>query len=153
MRVLLLHNYYQQPGGEDVVVEQEKLLLESNGHEVELLSAHNDSISGLAARARVAFETTYSFASRRRVGDMIRSFRPDLVHVHNFFPLFSPSVYDACGAAGVPVVQTLHNFRLICAGAVLFRGEKSARHVSGKRSHGLVSCTDATGTAEAEQRH
>ncbi len=121
MKVLLLHNYYQQAGGEDVVVEQEKLLLECNGHEVKLLSAHNDSISSFAARARVAVETTYSLGSRRRVGGVIRSFRPDLVHIHNFFPLLSPSIYDACRAAGVPVVQTLHNFRLICANALLFR--------------------------------
>jgi glycosyltransferase involved in cell wall biosynthesis len=132
MRVLLLHNYYQQSGGEDVVVEQEKLLLESNGHDVQLLTADNHSISSLAARARVAMETTYSLTSRRSVGDMIRSFRPNLVHVHNFFPLFSPSVYDACRAAGVPVVQTLHNFRLICAGAVLFRGGRVCEACVGK---------------------
>src|SRR4051812_45467480 len=121
MKVLQIHNYYQQPGGEDVVVEQERLLLQSRGDDVELLALHNDSINNTSNRVGTALRTVYSGGSKALVSQRIKAFRPDVVHVHNFFPLFSPSVYYACRAAGVPVVQTLHNFRLICPSALLFR--------------------------------
>jgi glycosyltransferase involved in cell wall biosynthesis len=133
VKVLLLHNYYQQPGGEDIVVEQEKALLESKGHRVRLLTAHNDAIYGVAARCQAALGSIYSPHSKKQVGREIRSFQPDIVHVHNFFPLLSPSVYDACKANGVPVVQTLHNFRLICPSALLFREGKPCDLCVGKR--------------------
>lgn len=120
MRILLLHNYYRQRGGEDVVVEAEKRLLEEKGHEVVLVKADNNKIGGLRT-VGTAFSAIYSFSSRKLVSESIRKFLPDIVHVHNFFPLLSPSVLDACKKAEVPVVQTLHNFRLICPGALLFR--------------------------------
>jgi glycosyltransferase involved in cell wall biosynthesis len=121
MRVLLLHNYYQQAGGEDSVVQQEKLLLESKGHVVDLLTENNSSISGFKSKVATGFRTIYSTRSRARVKAEIAKFNPDVVHIHNLFPQFSPSVYYACKKARVPVVQTLHNFRLICPNAILFR--------------------------------
>ena len=124
MKILLLHNYYQQSGGEDAVVEQEKALLESKGHQVRLLAASNDAISNIRSRAKAALGTIYSRGSRVQVEKEIKSFHPEIVHIHNCFPLLSPSVYYACKAAGVPVVQTLHNFRLICPNALLFRDGK-----------------------------
>jgi len=124
VKILLLHNYYQQSGGEDAVVEQEKALLESKGHQVRLLTVSNDVISNIPSRAKAALGTIYSRGSRVQVEKEIRSFHPEIVHIHNFFPLLSPSVYYACKAAGVPVVQTLHNFRLICPNALLFRDGK-----------------------------
>src|SRR5208283_2997400 len=107
MRILLLHNYYQQLGGEDVVFEQEQILLQSKGHDVRVVTATNESINGLYSKVRTAAEITYSRRSRIRIHDEIVAFHPDVVHVHNFFPLLSPSVYYACRAAKVPVVQTL----------------------------------------------
>jgi len=124
VKILLLHNYYQQSGGEDAVVEQEKALLESKGHQVRLLTVSNDVISNIPSRAKAALSTIYSRGSRVQVEKEIRSFHPEIVHIHNLFPLLSPSVYYACKAAGVPVVQTLHNFRLICPNALLFRDGK-----------------------------
>lgn len=121
MRVLMLHNLYQQPGGEDVVVEQERVLLESQGHEVQLLTESNERIGGLGAYISTACNSIYSRSSGRTISKTIAEFRPDIIHVHNFFPLISPSAYFACERAGVPVVQTLHNFRIICPGATLFR--------------------------------
>jgi len=132
MRILLLHNYYQEPGGEDAVVQQEKLLLESNGHSVRLFTQDNVSISSFASKVTTALNTTYSRVSRRRVQAEIRSFKPDVVHSHNFFPQFSPSVYYACKEAQIPVVQTLHNFRLICPNALLFRDGKPCELCVGK---------------------
>ena len=117
----MVHNFYQQPGGEDVAVAQERVLLENQGHEVRLLTENNDRIAGLGARISAACNSIYSRSSGRTISKNIAEFRPDLVHVHNFFPLISPSAYFACERAGLPVVQTLHNFRIICPGATLFR--------------------------------
>lgn len=132
MRVLLLHNRYQQAGGEDVVVEAEKTLLESHGHAVSLLEEHNDAISGLSGKLRAAASVLYSPASKEKVKAEIGRFRPDVAHVHNFFPLLSPSVYDACREAGIPVVQTLHNYRLTCANAFLYREGRICEDCLGK---------------------
>lgn len=121
MKVLIVHNYYQQPGGEDVVVANEMSLLSEHGHEVQLYSCRNDNIQNLQEKIRTAWYSTYSRDGRQQVARRIKEFSPDLVHVHNFFPLLSPSIYDACRDAGVPVVQTLHNYRLICASGQLTR--------------------------------
>lgn len=121
MKILLLHNRYQIPGGEDVVAQAEKALLEAKGHPVVLLEYNNDEITGLWSQATAAANTIYSQASKQRVSAEITQLKPDIVHVHNFFPLLSPAVYDACREAGVPVVQTLHNYRLLCPNAKFFR--------------------------------
>lgn len=86
-----------------------------------LWSVTNDSIEGVWAKLRTAWQAPYSRVARRELSETIADFGPDVVHVHNFFPLITPSVYDACAKAHVPVVQTLHNYRLICAGTLLTR--------------------------------
>lgn len=126
-----MHNFYREPGGEDYAVMQEKMLLESRGHAVELFSVSNDSFSGGLHTASVACGAVYSRKSRLIIEQKIGSFVPDVVHVHNFFPQLSPSVYYACQAGPVPVVQTLHNFRLICPNALLFRDGKPCEQCIG----------------------
>jgi glycosyltransferase involved in cell wall biosynthesis len=132
LRVLLLHNRYQVRGGEDAVVDLECEMLRGAGFTVDLLEASNDEIAGAAQMIRIALAVPYSFSARRMVAARIRSFRPDIVHVHNFFPALSPSVYDACRAVQVPVVQTLHNYRLVCANALLFRDGHSCTECLGR---------------------
>ena len=132
MRVLLLHNRYQVRGGEDAVVDLECEMLRGAGCTVDLLEASNDEIAGAVQMIRTALAVPYSFSARRQVSARIRSFRPDVVHVHNFFPALSPSVYDACRGARVPVVQTLHNYRLVCANALLFRDGHSCTECLGR---------------------
>lgn len=124
MKVLMLHNRYQHAGGEDAVVQAEIALLEAHGHHVVLLEAHNDEITGGFGKAKAALSALYSLPGRRRAEEAISRFQPDLVHVHNFFPLLSPSVYDACREDGIPVFQTLHNYRLACPNALFFRDGK-----------------------------
>jgi glycosyltransferase involved in cell wall biosynthesis len=121
VRVLLLHNRYQIPGGEDAVVRQETAMLRDAGLAVDLLEVDNDAITSTAGKISTAMFAAYSPSARRLVAGRIRAFRPDIVHVHNFFPRLTPSVYDACRDARVPVIQTLHNYRIVCANALLFR--------------------------------
>ena len=120
MKVLLAHNAYQQRGGEDTVVEAEAELLRSRGHEVLEYRRHNDELVG-TGRAQAALGTLWSSRTVHDVAALLRDARPDVLHVHNTFPLISPSLYWAAAAAGVPVVQTLHNFRLLCPQAMLLR--------------------------------
>ncbi|MBE9034022.1 glycosyltransferase family 4 protein [aff. Roholtiella sp. LEGE 12411] len=124
MKVLLLHNRYQFAGGEDGVVKAEKLLLEANEHHVSLLEVSNQDITNAWDKVATAVSAIYSYSAKEQVSREIIHFRPDIVHVHNFFPLLSPSIYDACHKHGVPVVQTLHNYRLACPKAMPFRNGK-----------------------------
>jgi glycosyltransferase involved in cell wall biosynthesis len=132
VRVLLLHNRYRQAGGEDTVVGAERALLESRGHDVRLYEVSNDAIDGAASRLRAAGRAVYSIASRRAVAGELLRFSPDVVHVHNFFPLLSPSVYSAARAAGAAVVQTVHNFRLLCPSGTLFRDGRPCEDCLGR---------------------
>ncbi|MGZ4959257.1 MAG: glycosyltransferase [Methylomonas sp.] len=125
MKILFVHNYYQHGGGEDNVMAAESRLLAERGHDVELWSVDNKDLSpGLTGKIKTAFSANYSAVSRAVARDKLRRFKPDVVHVHNFFPQISPSIFDACRDERVPVVQTLHNYRLICPGAMLMRDGK-----------------------------
>jgi glycosyltransferase involved in cell wall biosynthesis len=119
-RVLILHNYYQQPGGEDQVFAAEGALLEAHGHEVLRYTLHNDSVTDMS-RFELAKTTVWNGAAYRDLRALIRRERPHVAHFHNTFPLMSPAAYHAAKAEGVPVVQTLHNYRLLCPNALFFR--------------------------------
>jgi glycosyltransferase involved in cell wall biosynthesis len=123
MKVLLCHNFYQLPGGEDEVFADEGALLESRGHEVVRYTVDNDSVAGMGA-ADLARRTMWNPSTYADVYRLARRHRVDVVHFHNTFPLMSPSVYYAARAAGAAVVQTLHNYRLLCPNGVLFRDGK-----------------------------
>jgi glycosyltransferase involved in cell wall biosynthesis len=120
MKILMLHNRYLVPGGEDQSVAAEAALLARHGHEVELLEEDNRRVQELG-KARTALRTLWSPESRSRIENKLRKGQFDVLHVQNFFPLWSPSVYYAASRCGVPVVQTLRNYRLICSNAVFFR--------------------------------
>jgi glycosyltransferase involved in cell wall biosynthesis len=121
VRVLLIHNRYRRLGGEDEVVSRESRLLLHAGHDATLFQVSNEDFRGPAAALRVAAALPYSRRARSLVAGVLADTRPDLVHVHNFFPLLTPSVFAACADAHVPVVHTLHNYRLLCANGLLLR--------------------------------
>ncbi|MGB0524929.1 MAG: glycosyltransferase family 4 protein [Flammeovirgaceae bacterium] len=121
MKILFIHNYYKKAGGEDQVVENEMALLREQGHQVALLSFHNEALKQGIGEIRNFFFNTTAYQS---VIQSIRKFQPDVIHVHNFFYQASPAVFYAAQSAAVPVVQTLHNYRLICANALLMRDAK-----------------------------
>ena len=132
MRILLCHNTYQIAGGEDTVVAAEMQLLKKSGHEVKLYQVHNDNINGIYQKIKTGLSVSYSNSSKKILKAELKSFQPDIVHFHNTFPLMTPSVYDACQELNIPVVQTLHNYRTICPGALLMReGKVCEKCVSG----------------------
>lgn len=120
MNIVLVHNYYQTPGGEDLVFNTEANLLEERGHSVHRYTVHNDDIAHMN-RLALAAGTVWRRSEARRMRALFRQIRPNLVHFHNTFPLISPAAYYAAHNEGVPVVQTLHNYRLLCVDATLFR--------------------------------
>lgn len=120
MRILMLHNRYLLAGGEEAAVADDVGLLRQHGHEVELLEHDNREIERIG-KSRVALRTLWSQDSYQRVKKILEAGGFDILHAHNFFPLWSPSVYYAASRAGVPVVQTLHNYRLMCVNSFLFR--------------------------------
>ncbi len=121
MRVLQVHNRYRISGGEDVVVKAESVLLQTNSNDCSLFEVTNRSIKGAVAKIKTAIKASYSRKYHKKLGQRIREFKPDIVHVHNFFPLLTPSIFDVFRKHGIPVVQTLHNYRTICPGAYLLR--------------------------------
>jgi len=116
----VVHNSYQRPGGEDAVFRGEVELLRAAGHEVREYLEDNHRVQDMNP-VRLGAKTIWSAASRRHVGNQLAESCPDIAHFHNTFPLISPSAYYACMEAGVPVVQTLHNYRLLCPDALLYR--------------------------------
>jgi glycosyltransferase involved in cell wall biosynthesis len=120
MKILTVHNSYQQPGGEDEVFRQEARLLEEHGHEVIRCHGHNDEVNGKGS-IELLTKTIFNSDAYRRMRSLIKATRPNVMHVHNTFPLLSPAVYYAAAHEAVPVVQTLHNYRLLCPAGLLFR--------------------------------
>lgn len=131
LRVLLAHNTYQHKGGEDSVVEAESTLLRENGHIVVPYTRDNHDINRMS-RASAVVQTMWSTRTTGELGEIFANRRPDVVHVHNTFPLISPSIYWVAARYRVPVVQTLHNFRLICPQAMLLREGKPCEDCVGK---------------------
>jgi glycosyltransferase involved in cell wall biosynthesis len=123
MKVLLVHNFYQSssPSGEDAVYRNEVALLRSKEVAVVLYEKHNDRISGTLNRAKTVSDSVWSKKTYQEVSELIEKEKPDIAHFHNIWYLISPSAYAACREAGVPVVQTLHNFRMFCANGLLMR--------------------------------
>jgi glycosyltransferase involved in cell wall biosynthesis len=123
VKILVAHNFYQQPGGEDAVCKSEIRLLREARHQVIEYRRHNEEIRGYSfvEKASLGWRTSWSERTIRELRDILARESPDVAHFHNTFPLISPSAYYACRAVGIPVVQTLHNYRLLCPEGNLFR--------------------------------
>lgn len=121
--VLMVHNYYQIPGGEDTVVANEKKMLEDHGHKVVLYTRHNNEIKNLSffGKFLLIFRTIFNWRTYMDIRCIIREENIDIVHVHNTLPLISPAVYYAAISMKKPVIQTVHNFRLLCPAATFYR--------------------------------
>jgi len=120
LRIIVAHNSYRERGGEDAVVDAEIALLREYGHDVTEYR-HDNTTLATFTRLDLLQRTLWSRTAARELSVMLHTLRPDVVHVHNTFPLLSPAIYWASSNARVPVVQTLHNFRLLCAQAMFLR--------------------------------
>jgi glycosyltransferase involved in cell wall biosynthesis len=132
MRVLHVHNFYRLPGGEDQSFAATAAMLEEFGHEVVRYTLCNDAISGLS-RVRAGQLALWNGEAYRDLRDLVRATRPDVAHFENTFPLISPAAYYACDAEGVAVVQTLHNFRIVCPSAIFYRNGSVCEDCLGKK--------------------
>lgn len=137
--VLVIHNRYRQAGGEDAVVRAETELLRQHGHRVIEYGRNNRTIDefGWLHKACLGPGTTWNPRVYSELRRLIRVERPDVAHCHNLLPMISPAAYFACKAEGVPVVQTLHNFRLCCPAGTLFCKDAACADCDG----GLVRAT------------
>ena len=125
MKILVVHNRYRPtaPSGENAVVDQESSALAARGHDVVLFQRYSEEIAAWSPlrRATLPARVLWSEGSRREIAESLTEFAPDVVHVHNTFPLVTPSVLYACRDASVPVVVTVHNYKLACASGDFFR--------------------------------
>lgn len=134
MRVLLVHNFYREPGGEDYAFHAEETALRRSGHEVQTFERSSaEATDTTAGVLRTALGTPWATETVAELERSIIDFGPDIVHFHNTFPLISPGAYYTAARAGVPVVQTLHNYRLLCAKADLFRDGQVCEECIGRR--------------------
>jgi glycosyltransferase involved in cell wall biosynthesis len=172
MKLIQIHNYYRQAGGEDAVVAAERAMLEEHGHQIVTYYQSNDLIAGgspaeaaspsqgkgwlsslkskvygLESLLSTALKTIWNHQTYREFRKLLQQEKPDVVHCHNTFPLISPSIYRACAKENVPVVQTLHNYRLLCLNAFLFRQNKRTLNV--ETADGLVEGVEVDGGAKA----
>ena len=122
MRILFIHDFYQNFGGEDAVALSEMRLLQDHGEEVITYTRHNHEIREYRLWQKVALpgEAIYSRRTRTELSELVEKRRPDVAYIHNFFPLISPSVYSALKSLGVPSVQVVHDFRMLCPNGVFY---------------------------------
>ena len=123
MRILLVHNYYREPGGEDVVFAQERDLLQRKGHHVVIYTRSNEEALATSSLDSFRLLTTsiYSHQAESDITRIIRDEKPDLAHIHNTFMMISPGIFKALSNAKVPAVHTIHNYRLLCPASFLYR--------------------------------
>lgn len=125
MNILMIHNRYRIRAGEDCSFDAESLLLEKYGDTVLRYTCDNKDIEGkIYSKVKLALRTIWSHTDYKAVRQILQKERVDVVHVQNHFPLISPSVYYAAKTEGIPVVQSLRNYRLFCLNAYLFREGK-----------------------------
>lgn len=128
----MVHNFYQQSGGEDQVFQAEMALLQARGHRVNIYTAHNDTLNGMGA-AVMAAKTLWNRHTYQQLDDLCYRGRYDVAHFHNTFPLISPAAYYAVKHHGIAVVQSLHNYRFTCLNALLFRDGRVCENCLGKK--------------------
>lgn len=121
MKVLVIHNRYKQQGGEDHCFKAEVDMLKSHGITVETMVFHNDDIHSWISMVKLSYASIFNIHAAKKIQLKIDYFQPDIIHVHNFFYIISPSVFWTAKRNGIPVVFTVHNYRLICSGALLMR--------------------------------
>ena len=130
----MVHNYYRESGGEDQSFRAEVELLRAHGHTVNVYTRDNQDINenGIFQKIQLARRTVWAEDTLQELGEMLSNDKPDVAHFQNTFPLISPSAYSACRQAGVPVIQSLRNYRLLCPNALFYRSARPCEDCLGK---------------------
>ncbi len=141
MKVAIVHNYYKIRGGEATVVALESEVLSKNNFGVVTYTKHNDEIDQFSfiEKVKLLKYTAWSVDSYKAFRAFLKIDQPDICHVHNFMPLISPSIFQACQDENIPVVQTLHNYRLICTNGLLLRKGRICELCLGKSAYKSVT--------------
>lgn len=141
MKIIQAHNYYQNIGGEATSVANEKALLEEKGHQVISYTKNNKEIDSYSLPQKLALlkQASWSQKTYHEVSLLLKQEKPDICHVHNFLPLISPSIYYACKENNVPVVQTLHNYRLICTNGLFLKNGEVCESCLGKSPYKSIT--------------
>lgn len=142
VRILIVHNFYRNRGGEDIAVISEVELLRQRGHDVRIYSRNSDDLARQSSLLVGAAGAIWNKRTIRDIEALLKSWRPDIAHVHNFFPLVSVAIFHCLKRMNIPLVHTLHNFRLICLAGTLSRdGKPCELCLGGSRAPGLLrSC-------------
>jgi len=139
LKLLFCHNTYQHKGGEDQVCDKERSLLTQQGHSLYYHVRSNDHIHSFKDKLATSVQLNYSQTEKKALTQVLKQELPDVVQVHNFFPVLTPAIYDACLEQNIPVVQTLHNYRTICPSALLMRdGALCETCVNGSPYHAVL---------------
>lgn len=120
MRILIIHNRYGKFSGEESVLESEKLLLEKNGNEVQGYFRSSEEMSGFWSKVNAFFSGFYNYRSVSEIKKLLLNFKPEIVHIHNLYPFVSPAVLGVIHRHNIPIVMTVHNYRLICPNGLFF---------------------------------
>jgi len=141
MHILQIHNFYKYRGGECEVVAREHELLTSAGHTVSRFTADSGELDtlGWISKALALSRITFNPRSYRTLLATLSDTKPDIVHVHNVFPLLSPSVYTACRSRGIPIIQTVHNYRFICPAGTMYRAGRICEECATQGTHAAVA--------------
>lgn len=142
MKILQVHNHYRFRGGEDNMFEHICAILREKSHAVETFERRSDSVEGLAGKLLAVGSSIYSARAKRDFVKLLDRFQPELVHIHNVFPLISPSILEACAAREIPVVMRCPNYRLICPTGLHLRNGKACNLCAGGREYmcALTNC-------------
>lgn len=139
MKILQLHNHYGSHSGESTVLDVHHALLEKNGHEVVAYTRSSVEMNDMkSGKATAFFSALYSPSSISKVRMILQQHKPDVVHIHNMYPFLSPSVLPEIRRAGIPVVMTVHNYRLVCPNGLFYNKQGICEHCSGGREWNCV---------------
>ena len=140
MKIVQIHNFYRQAGGEDIVVAEEKKMLIQNGHEVISYYENNNDIEqySIIEKLNLFSHLHFNAKSYEKCLAFLTENKPDICHVHNTLHIISPAIFKACKATNTPVVQTLHNYRSICVNGMLTKNNVPCEACLGKSAYRAV---------------
>jgi len=133
MKILLIHNYYQYPSGEDTYFESLKELLIKNDNQVKTYTRNNKQLRSFDDKVKTSTGLFYNLKTKNELGKIIKSFKPDIAQIQNIYPLISPTVYHVLHKHKVPIIQRISNYRLLCPKGILFRDNKICKLCINKR--------------------